>query len=173
MSNLVRASQALRRAAGAAAHLLALPRRRHAAAGAPPAAPGARDGEQPRTHPPGRRVLVVDDNVDAATTLAQLVELLGHASVVVHDGLQAIEAARRAAFDIVLLDLGMPRLDGIETARRLRTVPGGETLYIAAVTGWGQDADRARTRDAGFDLHLVKPVDIEVLTQLLERPRRA
>ncbi len=127
--------------------------------------------QQQAESPPRRRVLVVDDNVDAAATLAQLVELLGHDTAVAYDGLQAIEAARAAPFDIVLLDLGMPHLDGIETAKRLRTTPGGAHLFIAAVTGWGQDADRERTRRAGFDLHLVKPVPVDVLTELLERPR--
>ena len=127
------------------------------------------DEEQVRT-PPRRRVLVVDDNVDAAATLAQLVQLLGHDTVVAYDGLQAIEAARTGRFDIVLLDLGMPNLDGIETARRLRAAPGGARLFIAAVTGWGQESDRARTRQAGFDLHLVKPVPVDVLTRVLEKP---
>jgi CheY-like chemotaxis protein len=122
---------------------------------------------------PRRRVLVVDDNVDAAATLAQLVALLGHDAALAFDGLQALEMARTTAPEIVLLDLGMPHLDGIETAKRLRAAPGGSDLYIAAVTGWGQESDRERTRAAGFDLHLVKPIDIDALTQLLARPRRA
>lgn len=136
-------------------------------------APSTLDGDAPRAADPARRrVLVVDDNVDAAATLAQLVQLLGHDTAVAFDGLQALEIARTVRPDIVLLDLGMPRLDGIETAKRLRAAPGGAAVYIAAVTGWGQEGDRARTRDAGFDLHLVKPVDIDALTQLLARPRR-
>jgi DNA-binding response OmpR family regulator len=110
---------------------------------------------------------VADDNHDAANSLATLLTLRGHDVVIAYDGEDAIEKAKRFTPDIVMLDLGMPRLDGIETARRLRALPGGEKLRIMALTGWGKLEDRARTRAAGFDFHLVKPVDPADLERLL------
>jgi PAS domain S-box-containing protein len=114
-----------------------------------------------------RRVLVVDDNHDAADSLATLLTLRGHDVVIAYDGEEAIEKAKRFTPDIVMMDLGMPRLDGIEAARRLRALAGGEKLKILALTGWGQLEDRARTRDAGFDFHLVKPLDPAELERVL------
>ena len=108
-----------------------------------------------------RRVLVVDDNVDAAESLGLLLKSLGHEICVVYDGLAAVRMAEEFRPDIVLLDLGMPGIDGFETARRLRDL--NKQFKIVAVTGWGQEADRQRTREAGFDLHLVKPVNEESL----------
>ncbi len=119
-------------------------------------------------HPVTRaRVLVVDDNIDAAATLQLLLNSLGHETRVVHDGIQALEAAADFVPDIVLLDIGLPGLDGYEVARRLRTLRRERPLRIIAVTGWGQDADRQRSREAGVDVHLVKPVDPMTLTSLL------
>ncbi len=114
-----------------------------------------------------RRILVVDDNRDAADSLRTLLAGCGHRVVAVYDGEQALRAARDLAPEVVLLDLGMPAPDGYATARRLRRQPGGGRLTLVALTGWGQDADRQRTREAGFDHHLVKPAGIEQLHALL------
>jgi PAS domain S-box-containing protein len=115
-----------------------------------------------------QRILVVDDNVDAARSLEMLLRSLGHETRVVHDGAEALRVATDYRPGIVLLDIGMPGLDGYEVARRLRTMRGGEALRIIAVTGWGQDADRQRSREAGFDLHLVKPVEPRELVRVLD-----
>jgi CheY-like chemotaxis protein len=114
-----------------------------------------------------RRVLVVDDNVEAADSLASVLQLMGHETAVAYDGLGGIELAKRMKPDVVLLDLGMPTIDGLETARRLRALASLEGIRIVAVTGWGLDSDRARTREAGFDAHLVKPVDVSTLEDVL------
>jgi CheY-like chemotaxis protein len=113
-----------------------------------------------------RRVLVVDDNTDAAAMLDLLLRSLGHETRIAHEGGEALRAAEEFRPDIVLLDIGMPGLDGYEVARRLRRQSSGP-LRIVAVTGWGQDADRQRSAEAGFDLHLVKPVDASELAQAL------
>lgn len=110
---------------------------------------------------------MVDDNEDAATSLAILLQMYGYSVRVAHDGLAAIESAREFRPDIMLLDLGMPRLDGYETCSRIRAEPWGKDIQIVALTGWGQDEDRRRTSAAGFDHHLVKPVEPEALEQLL------
>src|SRR5947209_2753550 len=115
-----------------------------------------------------RRVLVVDDNVDAAATLELLLKSLGHETRMAHDGARALDIAREFRPDVVLLDIGMPGLDGYEVARRLRATNHGQNFCIVAITGWGQDADRTRTKEAGFDVHLVKPVDLRVLSKVLD-----
>jgi len=114
-----------------------------------------------------KRVLVVDDNVDGAQTLATLLEILGHESRAVHDGEAAIEACRAFAPQAVFLDIGMPRMDGYEVARRLRAQPPGVPLRLVAMTGWGSDSDRARSKDAGFDMHLTKPIDVDAVEAAL------
>ena len=106
-----------------------------------------------------RRVLIVDDNGDAAAALAEFLGLEGHQTWIAHDGFQAIEIAKATELDVVLMDLGMPVLDGIETSKRIRALPGCERMRIAALTGWGQASDRARTREAGINWHLVKPIN--------------
>jgi CheY-like chemotaxis protein len=115
----------------------------------------------------GRRILVVDDNRDAAESLAMLLELDGAEVSVVHDGRAALAALEQACSgrcpDAVLLDLGMPGMDGVEVARRIRLDSRLAGLRIAALTGWGQESDRARTREAGFDFHLTKPADLGLL----------
>jgi len=124
---------------------------------------------------PVRRILVADDNADAAESLAEVLRLMGNEVQTVGDGVEAVEAAPRFAPDLVMLDIGMPRLNGYEACRRLREQEGGGELVIIAVTGWGQDEDRARSREAGFDLHLTKPVDplaVEALLASLPPPRR-
>lgn len=118
------------------------------------------------------RVLVVDDNHDAADSLAKLLQQAGHHVDVAYDGQQALQLARSAHPDVALLDLGMPRVDGCEVARRLRSEPWSTGLYLIATTGWGQDEDRQRTQASGFDRHLVKPVDpLRILQMLADRPR--
>ncbi|HEX6320675.1 MAG TPA: ATP-binding protein [Burkholderiales bacterium] len=116
----------------------------------------------------GRRVLVVDDNVDAADSLGMMLEQMGHSVQVSYDGRAALAAARRNVPDIVLLDLDLPQLDGFAVARLLRQDRRLDRVPIVAVTGFGQEADRSRARQAGFDEHLVKPVDPDVLRCTLE-----
>jgi signal transduction histidine kinase/ActR/RegA family two-component response regulator len=117
--------------------------------------------------PAPMRVLVVDDNQDAADSLGVLLDFLGYDVRVAHDGHAALAVAAVFAPALVLLDLGMPEMDGFEVARRLRAIPGGTDLVIVALTGWGQDEDRQRSQAAGFDHHLVKPTDLEALQSLL------
>jgi CheY-like chemotaxis protein len=119
-----------------------------------------------------RRVLIADDNVDAADGLRRLLEFQRHQVEVVHDGLAAVEAARSEP-DIVLLDISLPGLDGLEVARRIRARPGTHRPLLVAVTGLGRDEDRRRSEDAGFDHHLVKPIDLASLTALLAADPRA
>jgi CheY-like chemotaxis protein len=114
-----------------------------------------------------RRVMVVDDNVDAAAMLDMLLRSLGHETRVAHEGTAALRVAEEFRPDIVLLDIGMPGIDGYEVARRLRTLAKARPMRIVAVTGWGQEGDRERSREAGFDLHLVKPVDANELSRAL------
>jgi PAS domain S-box-containing protein len=137
----------------------------------PAARPEARragqHAEPPRPDVP-QRILVVDDNIDAARSLEMLLRSLGHETRVVHDGADALRAVPEYRPHIVLLDIGMPGLDGYEVARRLRAMDGGEALRIVAVTGWGQEADREKSREAGFDLHLVKPVEPGELVRVLD-----
>jgi CheY-like chemotaxis protein len=115
----------------------------------------------------GRRVLIVDDSEDGAESLAMLLEFGGHETYKAHDGIEALEAAERLRPDAVLLDIGLPRLNGYEVGRRIRQAPWGKQLTLVALTGWGQDEDRERSREAGFDAHMVKPVDFEALLKLL------
>ena len=114
-----------------------------------------------------RRILVVDDNGDAAASLAMFLESLGHETCVAHDGEQALNMATLFRPDMVLLDIGMPGIDGYEVARRLRSLPQGIPLRIVAVTGYGRDIDRQQSREAGVDEHLVKPVSEVELARVL------
>ena len=114
-----------------------------------------------------RRILIVDDNEDGAESLAMLLEIGEHDIHIVHDGPEAIEAAERLRPDVVLLDIGLPRMSGYEVCRRIRQQPWGRELTVVALTGWGQEEDRQRSRDAGFDAHLVKPVDYDQLEKLV------
>jgi signal transduction histidine kinase/CheY-like chemotaxis protein len=116
---------------------------------------------------PSRRLLVVDDNVDAAESLADWLELTGHEVRTAHDGPAALEAAHAYQPEVVLLDLGLPRMDGYEVARRLRESLAAKNVVLVALTGYGREEDRHRSREAGFDYHLVKPVDVGGLQQLL------
>ncbi len=114
-----------------------------------------------------RRVLVVDDNRDAAISLAEMLDLMGNESRTAHDGLQAVAAAAAFHPDVILMDIGMPKLNGYDACRRIREQPWGGTPVIVACTGWGQDDDRRKSREAGFDFHLIKPVDPAELESLL------
>jgi CheY-like chemotaxis protein len=114
-----------------------------------------------------RRILVVDDNKNAAQMLGMLLKALGNDVRTVFDGLAALEMAAQFRPDVVLLDIGMPKLDGYETARRIRREPWGKNMILAALTGWGQEEDKRRTREAGFDHHFVKPVEPTILQRFL------
>lgn len=118
------------------------------------------------------QVLVVDDNVDAAETIAMLLEAFGHQTAIVHDGLEVVEAARHFRPDVILLDVGLPGINGYQAAALLREESlFGQTLMVA-LTGWGSDAHRRASREAGFNFHLTKPVEAEALLEVLARARR-
>jgi PAS domain S-box-containing protein len=128
----------------------------------------------PRDPPPGRRILAVDDNQDVAVTMATMLELLGHDVRVAHDGVEAVALAEEFRPELVLMDVGMPRLNGYDATRRIRAQPWGAGITVVALTGWGQEDDRARSRAAGCDGHLVKPVSLPDLEQLIAGlPERA
>jgi CheY-like chemotaxis protein len=114
-----------------------------------------------------RRVLVVDDNVDSAESMAVLLRLYGHDVRLAHDGEAALEEARAFRPDIMFLDLSLPKMDGYEVARRLRLEQAMSGMTLVAMTGYGQEEERRRTREAGFHLHLVKPVNFDMLQELL------
>jgi len=114
-----------------------------------------------------RRVLVVDDNRDAANSLSIMLRLMGNEPKTAHDGIEALEVAAAFRPDLILLDIGMPRLNGYDTARRIRQQPWGKNVILVALTGWGQDDDRRKSHDAGFDLHMVKPIQPDTLEELL------
>jgi len=127
----------------------------------------AADGPRPE------RILVVDDNVDAAESLSRLLRLQAHEVRVAYDGLAALAAARDMNPDVVLLDIGLPKMDGLEVAKSLRARGDGPRPLLVAMTGFGQAEDRARTAAAGFDHHLTKPVDAKVLQSLMQTARAA
>jgi two-component system CheB/CheR fusion protein len=127
----------------------------------------SRAGEEPVSE--GMRVLVVDDSADSARSLGSLLELLGHEVEVAHGGPEALEIVASRPPEVAVLDIGMPGMDGFELARRLRERFPPEELLLVAVTGWGKDEDRRRSREAGFDHHLVKPARPADLQQLLVR----
>jgi len=119
------------------------------------------------SHP---RVLVVDDNEDAAESLSMMLALLGHEVEVAHDGEEALQAAATFQPGVVLLDIGLPRMNGYDVARHIRGQAWGKAMVLVALTGWGQEEDKRQAMEAGFDVHLTKPVspaDIEKLLQKL------
>lgn len=129
-------------------------------------APGETAGSSERAEPARRcRVLVVDDNVDAAETIAMFLKLLGHEVKTAADGEVALASAPVYSPDVVVLDIGLPTLDGYEVARRLRQMPQTRNALLIALTGYGQESDRALALDAGFDTHLIKPADPQVLIE--------
>jgi len=131
---------------------------------------GGRRGEdeaEPVRSQSGLRILVVDDNEDAATSLALLLTTMGNETQMAHDGLSALDVAAVFRPDVALLDIGLPKLNGFDVCRRIRQQPRGEGMVVIALTGWGQEEDQRRSMAAGFDAHLVKPVDPSVLEKLL------
>jgi CheY-like chemotaxis protein len=129
------------------------------------AAPPKDHGTPPQVRT--RRILIADDNRDSADSMAMLLKNLGHDVSTAYDVQQAVEAATTRRPDVVLLDIGMPHLNGYESGRRIRGHPGCRDIFLIAMTGWVQQEDRRRTDEAGFDHHLVKPVDPAELTKLL------
>jgi PAS domain S-box-containing protein len=115
-----------------------------------------------------RRILIVDDNEDSAESLAMLLSITGNETHMAHDGIAAIEAIEKHRPEVVLLDIGLPKLNGHDVCRRVRQESWGKDIVLIALTGWGQDEDRRKSREAGFDGHLVKPVDYDALLTLLE-----
>jgi CheY-like chemotaxis protein len=113
------------------------------------------------------RILIVDDNEDGLTSLGMLIRVLGHEVCTARDGVQAIEAAERFRPAIVLMDIGMPNLNGYEAAQHIRAQAWGAEMVLVATTGWGQEEDRRRSKAAGFDHHLVKPVELARLQEIL------
>ena len=113
-------------------------------------------------------VLVVDDNVDSAQPMGILLATQGHEVKIVHDGAATLEALRSFRAGVVLLDIGLPDLTGLEVARRIRQMPALKDLVLVAMTGYGQESDRERSREAGFDHHLVKPADLDTLLKILK-----
>jgi CheY-like chemotaxis protein len=114
-----------------------------------------------------RRVLVVDDNRDSATSLSMMLELMGSESRAAFDGMSAVEVAAEFRPDVILLDIGMPGMNGYETARCIRQQPWGSEVKLFALTGWSQDEDRRRSQEAGFDGHIIKPIEPSELQKLL------
>jgi PAS domain S-box-containing protein len=114
-----------------------------------------------------RRILVADDNTDAASSLAMLLQMQGHETCTATDGQQAVELAATFQPDIIFMDVGMPRVDGLEATRQIRAQPWGKSMLIVALTGWGQQSDRRQTKQVGMDLHLVKPINLEGIAAVL------
>jgi CheY-like chemotaxis protein len=128
--------------------------------------PGA--APEPGLAPTPRRVLVADDNVDAAESLCMLLQIAGHEVRCAHDGVESVRVAEQFRPEVVLLDIGMPRLNGYGAARQIRALPDGPSMLLIALTGWGQDEDKRLALDAGFDRHLTKPVEPEALMALVQ-----
>ena len=130
-------------------------------------------GEEPNADgqdsPAGRqcRILIADDLWDCVESQAMMLRLAGHDVQTAHDGLEAVQAAATFRPDVVLLDIGMPKMNGCEAARHIRQQPWGKEMLLIALTGWGQDEDKRRAFEAGFDYHLTKPVDPAALEKLL------
>ncbi len=119
------------------------------------------------TKMPARRILIVDDNRDSAISLAKLLKIIGNETHTAFDGGEAVEVAANLRPEVVLLDIGLPTLNGYEVCRRIREQSGGKGMLLVALTGWGQEEDRQKCRDAGFDSHMVKPVELPALMKLL------
>jgi signal transduction histidine kinase len=128
-------------------------------------------GVEVSDHTKRLRILVVDDNNDAADSLALLLSLRGHTTQAVYSGNDALQAAREFAPEVVLLDLGLPGMDGFEVARKIRKQEGPNPTYLIALTGYGSESDRLRAKEAGFDEHLVKPANLQVLQRMLDGAR--
>jgi CheY-like chemotaxis protein len=127
----------------------------------------SRDAADSARHSPARRILLADDNRDAAESLALILRLEGHEVVLAYDGNAALLAWAERKPDIALLDIGMPKTNGLEVARQIRATPDGKNVLLIAITGWAQDSDKEQSRAAGFDHHLTKPIEPEALISLL------
>ena len=138
--------------------IVRLPTVEEAASPGPPAEIEAMRGS-------GQRILIVDDSLDGAESLSLLLQVNGYETHKAYDGIEAFDAAERLRPDAILLDIGLPRLNGYEACRRIRQQPWGARILLVALTGWGMEEDRNRSREAGFDSHLVKPVDGAVTAQ--------
>lgn len=132
------------------------------------------DAQRPTlTQPPAHRfkILVVDDNHDSALSMAMMLSIMGHDTRTAHDGESAVATAESFLPDVVLLDIGLPKLNGYEVAQRIRGQAWGASMYLIAVTGWGQDEDRQRSNEVGLNRHMVKPVEPAALEKLLTELR--
>jgi PAS domain S-box-containing protein len=123
--------------------------------------------DQEPQSPKPRRILVVDDNLDSANSLSRLLEMVGNETFTAHDGLKAVEAAEQFRPEVMLLDIGLPTMNGYDACRRIRSQPWGKKILLIALTGWGQEEDRRQSKEAGFDFHLVKPVKLADLEKLM------
>ncbi len=123
------------------------------------------------TTPPHFRILVVDDNHDSALSLAMMLSIIGHETRTAHDGESALAIAESFLPDVVLLDIGLPKLNGYEVAQRIRENAWGQSMFLIAVTGWGQEEDRQRSSEVGLNVHMVKPVEPAALERLLSELR--
>jgi CheY-like chemotaxis protein len=142
--------------------------------GTPHALAAAGQGGMAAMGPAGPlRVLVVDDNLDAADSLSALLDALGHTTMVAHDGVEGLESARAFGPDLVLLDIGLPGMSGYEVAREIRRSPALRHVVLIALTGWGAQSDQQQSQEAGFDQHLTKPVSLEALEQALAAAARS
>jgi CheY-like chemotaxis protein len=121
----------------------------------------------PATAPRRFRILVVDDNHDSALSMAMMLQIMGHDTRTAHDGESAVSTAETFLPEVMLLDIGLPKLNGYEVAQRIREKTWGQSMYLIAVTGWGQDEDRQRSSEVGLNLHMVKPVEPAALEKLL------
>lgn len=125
----------------------------------------------PETEPRRFKILVVDDNRDSALSLAMMLSIMGHETRTAHDGESAVSTAESFRPEVVLLDIGLPKLNGYEVAQRIRENAWGTSMFLIAVTGWGQDEDRQRSTEVGLNVHMVKPVEPAALERLLAELR--
>lgn len=123
------------------------------------------------TDPQRLKILVVDDNPDSALSLAMMLSIMGHDTRTAHDGESAVATAESFLPEVVLLDIGLPKLNGYEVAQRIRRSTWGASMFLIAVTGWGQDEDRQRSSEVGLNVHMVKPVEPSALQKLLAELR--
>ena len=120
-----------------------------------------------KTPPKSFRILVVDDNHDSALSQAMMLSIMGHQTRTAHDGESAVACAESFLPEVVLLDIGLPKLNGYEVAQRIREQPWGASMFLIAVTGWGQEEDRQRSTEVGLNVHMVKPVEPAALEKIL------
>jgi CheY-like chemotaxis protein len=128
--------------------------------------------EEESSTTPQRRILIVDDNRDAANLMARTLQLMGHETHTAYDGLEGVQAAESLRPDVTLLDIGLPKMNGYEVARHIRKREWGKDMRLIALSGWGQDEDKRRAAEAGFNHHLTKPVDIDTLQSVLASTTR-